>query len=202
MADTPRETYYGSTIPVHVEIRAAQVVLTQPEMHDLLGSAALIAVGECGCRKEAAVCDHPLEVCLALDGEARDEMEKHSWREISLDEALAVLDASHRAGLVHVAYRKGDGPITLVCSCCACACNPLRRLKGRDYHEEITESAYVARFDAAVCIGCGTCVARCPFGAFARGEEGLTVAFRAASCFGCGLCVSSCPTRAISFVRR
>jgi NAD-dependent dihydropyrimidine dehydrogenase PreA subunit len=193
--------YHGQTIPVHVEIDATQVVLAQPEMRELLGAAEIIAVGDCGCRRDAHVCDHPLDVCLAVDGEAREEIEKHAWHEISLSEALAVLERSHRAGLVHVAYRKGDAPVTLVCSCCTCACNPLRRLKGRDYREEITESAYVARFDAAACAGCGACVGRCPFEAFSWGS-GSSVSFDTKKCFGCGLCVTTCPSGAIAFTRR
>jgi Pyruvate/2-oxoacid:ferredoxin oxidoreductase delta subunit len=170
-------------------------------MRELLGAAEIIAVGDCGCRRDAHVCDHPLDVCLAVDGEAREEMEKHAWREISLSEALAVLERSHRAGLVHVAYRKGDEPVTLVCSCCTCACNPLRRLKGRDYREEIAESAYVARFDAAACVACGACVGRCPFEAFSW-SSGSSVSFDTRKCFGCGLCVSTCPSGAIGFARR
>jgi ferredoxin len=129
-------------------------------------------------------------------------MEKRAWRAVSLDEALAVLERSHRAGLVHVAYRKSGAPVTLVCSCCMCACNPLKRLKGRDYHEAITESAYVARFDASICMGCGACIERCPFGAFRRGDGTESVDFHAPACFGCGLCVSTCPSGAIMFARR
>jgi NAD-dependent dihydropyrimidine dehydrogenase PreA subunit len=188
-------------IPVHVELSSTQVVLAQPEMRDLLAGAEVIALGDCGCRRDAKVCDHPLDVCLAIDDEARDEMKKHAWRAIGLDEALTVLERSHRAGLVHVAYRKAGEPITMVCSCCTCACSPLRELKGRDYHDAVTESAYVAQFDASACAGCGRCVERCPFGAF--GWDGADrPAFRAPACFGCGLCVSTCPTRAIAFVAR
>lgn len=194
--------YLGQTIPVHVELGSTQVVLAQPEMRDLLAAAELIAVGECGCRRDARVCDHPLDVCLAVDDEARSEMEKHGWRAISLVEALSVLERSHRAGLVHVAYRKPDEPVTLICSCCACACGPLRRLKGRDYREEIAESAYVAHYDATACVGCGACVERCVFGAFRQGDAAASIEFRPASCFGCGLCVSTCPAGAIAFERR
>jgi ferredoxin len=193
-------TYYGQTIPVHVEIRATQVVLAQPEMRELLSSAALIAVGECGCRRDAKTCDHPLEVCLAVDDEAREEIAEHGWRALAIDEALRILETTHRAGLVHVAYRKRNEPITLICSCCTCACNPLRRLRGSGYREEITVSTYVAAFDPDACAGCGTCVERCPFGAFRRGGAGIE--FEESLCFGCGLCVSTCPAEAIEFVER
>lgn len=193
--------YHGRTIPVHVEIQSTQVVLTQPEMRDLLDQARIIALGDCGCRKEAAACDHPLDVCLALDDDARKEIGEHGWREIALGEALGVLERSHRAGLVHVAYSKPGEPVTMVCSCCPCGCNPLRRLQGRDYREVVTESAFVAHFDPSRCVGCGACVERCPFGAFSWGEADAVV-FRAGGCFGCGLCVSTCPSGAITLERR
>lgn len=204
MAEAERQSedkYYGTTVPVHVEIEATQVILAQPEMRDILAGAEVIALGDCGCRKEAKTCAHPLDVCLALDDDARDEIQKSAWREIGLDEAMRVLERSHRAGLVHVAYRKPDRPVTMVCSCCTCGCSPLRRLKGRDYREVVAESAFVAQFDPARCVGCGACVERCSFGAFAS-DDGGAVSFRAAGCFGCGLCVSTCPSGAISFVRR
>lgn len=196
---TPR--YHGQVIPLHVELASTQVVLAQPEMRDLLAGAEIIALGDCGCRRDAGVCEHPLDVCLAVDDEARGEMQRHAWREISLDEALRVLERSHRAGLVHIAYRKPGEPVTLICSCCTCACSPLRELKGRDYHEVVTESAYVAQFDALACAACGTCVERCPFGALSRGSGG-NVVFEAKRCFGCGLCVSTCPAGAIRLAAR
>lgn len=194
--------YRGWTLPVHLEIEALQVVLAQPEMRELLGAAEVIAVGDCGCRRDAAVCDHPLNVCLAIDDEARGEVAKNGWREISLDDALSVLERSHRAGLVHLAYRRGDAPIRFVCSCCTCACVHLKSLAGRNYADGITESAYVVRFDPGACVACGRCVERCPFAAVSRAVESGSVEFRAAACFGCGLCVTTCPTRALSLVPR
>ncbi len=203
MSDTQEVApqYQGLMIPVHVEIDATQVVLAQPEMRELLAAADVIATGDCGCRKDAAVCDHPLDVCLAINEEGREQVANHGWREIPLDDALAILERSHRAGLVHLAYRKDGAPVTLICSCCPCACFHLKALKGHDYHEGITESAYVVRYDAAACVGCGACVDRCVFEAF-RGGAADAVEFRAANCFGCGLCVSTCPAGAIAFVRR
>jgi electron transport complex protein RnfB len=196
--------YIGQTIPVHVTLSAREIVLAQPEMRALLENASLIAVGECGCRKEkgADACGRPLEVCLAVDDEARKEIATDGWREIALDDALAVLERSHRAGLVHLAYRKGDKDVTLVCSCCPCCCSHFLAVKGRDDHEAITEAAFVARLDTDACIGCGTCAERCAFGAFTWPADGERPEFRSTRCFGCGLCVSTCPSDAIAFVRR
>jgi len=198
----------GKTIPVHIEIQSKQVVLSQPEMRELLGAAERIAVGNCACREEEGKCENPLEVCLALDEEAQTKIASNGWRQITFDEAMDLLEETHALGLVHMAYRRtfAEEPtpreISFVCSCCSCCCWPLDGLRRFDYHDAITESTYVAVYDPSKCIGCGQCVARCPFGAFTPERDGDKVSFVDAKCFGCGLCVSSCPVSAIDFVRR
>jgi len=198
----------GKTIPVHIEIQSKQVVLSQPEMRELLDAAECIAVGNCACREEEARCENPLEVCIALDNEARGKIADQGWRRVSLEAAMDLLEETHALGLVHMAYRRTFAEeltpreISFVCSCCSCCCWPLNGLRRFDYHDAITESAYVAAYDESKCVGCSLCVGRCPFGAFTQGSDGEKVSFVEAKCFGCGLCVSSCPASAIALVRR
>jgi electron transport complex protein RnfB len=49
------------------------------------------------------------------------------------------------------------------------------------------------------CLGLGTCVRACPFGALSIGREGVAVVDRS-KCNGCGLCVRACPRGLISLV--
>jgi len=190
------------TIPVRVDIEAEQVVLNQPEMAELLGAAGRIAVGDCNCRKTIGNCDRPLEVCLGLDEEAQQNIDRNGWRAIGVAEALALLERTHRTGLVHLAFRRSDGRVNLVCSCCPCCCAFLGSLTHRTYRDALAASVHVAEHDAASCSACGACIDRCPFEAFSRESAKEPVAFDAGRCFGCGLCVSTCPSRAISFVAR
>jgi len=192
----------GVTIPVHVMIEAKQAVLAQPEMRELLSAAEVIAVGNCLCREEEGNCENPLDVCLALDEAATERIQDRSWRAISIEDALAILEETYELGLVHLAYRRGDGEINLVCSCCSCCCWPLNGLKQFDYHDGITESAFVVRFDRTKCVGCGVCVERCVFEAFELREEAERVTFDSDRCFGCGLCVGTCAGKAITFEER
>ena len=189
-------------IPVNVSIEADGVVLAQPEMEELLRGAELIAIGDCYCRKTAENCDRPLEVCLGLDEEAQSSIARDGWRAIGVGEALEILEQTHRAGLVHTAFRRSDGSVNLVCSCCSCCCEFLGSLTHLTYRDALTESAYVAKYDSDTCIKCGVCIGRCPFGAFSRESNQEPVAYDTARCFGCGLCVSTCPSGAITFIAR
>ncbi len=53
------------------------------------------------------------------------------------------------------------------------------------------------RYDPALCIGCGMCIAVCPHGVFA--EDGRVVRLaRWEACMECGACQLNCPTGAIA----
>lgn len=50
------------------------------------------------------------------------------------------------------------------------------------------------------CIGCGTCIAKCPQGALAFSPGGRSpVLIDRATCTLCGICVRECPTEALAF---
>ncbi|MHC6179480.1 RnfABCDGE type electron transport complex subunit B [Clostridium sp. JNZ X4-2] len=48
------------------------------------------------------------------------------------------------------------------------------------------------------CLGFGTCVKSCPFGAMAMGSKGLPI-IDMEKCTGCGTCASACPKQVIGF---
>jgi len=202
--------FTGLTIPVHIKLGSEQVILSQPEMQERLHRAEMIAVGNCLCREEEQNCSSLLESCLALNEEASRKISEHGWRAIDRTEAMALLDETYRQGLVHMAYRRAgaeDDPVDatavgFVCSCCSCCCKPLNGLRQFKYSDAITRSAYVATLDLGKCIGCGTCVGRCLFGAYTLPEGTSKASLDVDRCFGCGLCVETCPVRAIAFSSR
>ena len=202
--------FAGFTIPVHIELDSEQIVLSQPEMRELLSHAETIAVGHCICREQVAGCDSLPESCLALNDEAAVKISEHDWSEIALDDAMSLLDATYRQGLVHMAYRRTGAEDAqsqtadpqFVCSCCSCCCKPLNGLRQFKYSDAIARSAYIAMLDEKTCIACGTCIGRCIFGAYAHEEGASHVAYDEDRCFGCGLCIETCPTGAIRLVAR
>jgi len=188
------------TIPVNVSIELKEVVLAQPEMEEILGAARRIAVGACYCRTENGNCDRPKEVCLTLDADADRKIAEDAWQEIEAQDALQLLEATHRAGLVHLAFRNQAEEITAVCSCCSCCCEALGPLTKHTYKDGVVSSSHIATHNEETCVDCGLCIERCHFDAFTREEDGIL--FDPNQCFGCGLCVSTCPVGAIGFHTR
>ena len=191
------------TIPVDIGIEGTHRVYDFSEMKAILEGAQRIAVYDCGCKTEYENCDAPRNVCISLD-DSTDEMSESEWRgraEIDVEGALKVLQKSHDAGLVHLAYMiKGDEKPGLVCSCCPCCCHTLGSLVRSGSHAQILTSKCIAVNDSNKCVDCGKCVERCAFQA--RRMTGGELVYDQTKCFGCGLCVSTCPEEAIMLVSR
>jgi len=200
----------GVTIPVHIELESEQVVLSQHEMQEILSHAKTIAIGNCICREGERSCEHLVKSCLALDEEAETKVAEDGWKKIDLKAAMELLETTYKQGLVHMAYRRAsveggavrESDLGFVCSCCSCCCGPLNGLRQFKYSDAITRSAYRAQLDEEACVGCGTCVKRCLFGAYSLPEGSRTARLDVDRCFGCGLCVETCSVGAIAFVER
>lgn len=67
-------------------------------------------------------------------------------------------------------------------------------------HESITLDGLVAQVDPEICVGCGECVAVCPFQALELVGEGKARRARVvtAACKGCGICAGACPIGAVT----
>ena len=192
--------YSAQTIPVRVPLEAEQHVLVLEEAQRILHVADSVALGPCTCRQTEKRCDAPVDACLSLNTDPSELME--GFRPVTVDEALDALRRSHEAGLVHLAYHKDNGGIKEFCSCCACCCWFLTRMKASGNTRELHASGFVARREDARCVGCGRCVQRCPFDAWTAVENGGAPAFDPSACYGCGVCVSACPTGALSLEDR
>jgi Pyruvate/2-oxoacid:ferredoxin oxidoreductase delta subunit len=194
----------GTTIPVNVTIEAKQHVLSTENVKRILSQAHTISLVDCYCRLTYGHCDAPVNVCLDLDQVAERMIAEFGAREITFDQAVAVLERTHAAGLVHMAYGHGEfyepGTINSVCSCCTCCCGVLSGVLRFGMFPHLLTAHSIAVTDPSACIDCGDCVDRCQFGA--RDLRDSTLAFQPDMCFGCGLCVSTCPTYAIALVEK
>lgn len=191
------------TIPVNVAIKGEHKVLDLSKVMSLLKDADLIAISDCGCRRDRKNCDAPVDVCISLDEEAKAMLKdrRYNSRIATLQEAIDALRRSHEAGLVHMAYvMKGDDQPTVICSCCSCCCHTLSGLIRFGIAKHIVTADLISETDFTLCANCGACIERCQFGARKMIDGRLT--YNSEQCFGCGLCVSTCPQGAIKLGER
>ncbi|MBC7236786.1 MAG: 4Fe-4S dicluster domain-containing protein [Chloroflexi bacterium] len=190
-------------IPVGEAIPAEVEVLPYERATALIEGARSWAVRDCICRLQQRLvgkgCDRPLESCLvfaplsgAFDGSEVD-------RVLTKEEALQILFEAEAAGLVHTVgnYRRGT---FYICNCCTCCCGVLRRVAEFDEPAAIARAAFHAVVDVERCLGCGECLARCPFGALSLAEDVVAVDRR--RCVGCGQCTLACTAKALRLERR
>ena len=190
------------TVPVNVEIEAEQHVLNLGNVKQILSKARTISIMKCFCREKFGHCDAPVETCIDMNEVAERNIADGFAREITMDEALAVLEKTHEAGLVHLAIGHGEfyepGVINSVCSCCSCCCSILSGILRFGLAPQLLTSHAVSVTDISACDDCGVCVDRCQFGAREMVDGDLS--YDPDKCYGCGLCVSTCPTNAITLV--
>ena len=129
----------GITLPVNTEIKADQTVLNLDEAKQYLTKASKIALRDCTCRTARKHCSHSLDTCFALNGLAEFNIKNGISKEISLREAIGILERAHDEGLIHMAYvlikaraRIGRSTQFAVAAPAAVTCSQLH--SGSDWH--------------------------------------------------------------------
>lgn len=175
-----------------------ELILPQENFKLNLENRKRIIVGHCGCRKNWAVCDYPIETCFApsdgpLAASLLGQPGRTSIREVSLEEALAIVHRNEEAGLVH----------TGACFCCTCCCEILYSLTRAQRFDLLGSSRYRAVVDEDKCKGCQNCVERCPFNAIEMVKTATSKKLKASiiteNCMGCGVCIVGCKQRALTY---
>jgi NAD-dependent dihydropyrimidine dehydrogenase PreA subunit len=186
-----------SALDLSPNIKPEQV-LPEENFRLKLQNTKRLIVGHCGCRKNWAKCDHPVETCFApLQGHGAADLlgqpGRTGIREISLPEALDVLRRNEEAGLVN----------TGACFCCTCSCEILFSLKKANRFDLLGKSRYQAAVDQDKCIGCQDCLEKCPFEAVEMqkiaGSKKMKASINADKCMGCGVCIVGCQQRAMAY---
>ncbi len=176
--------------------QARQIILENPSS---------LAVGVCPCRSVAEnPCLGPdeMEVCMFVGdpGAAFIAEFNPSFRAITQEEAIKILEDCHERGFVHCAYFKKDFArrFVAICNCCSCCCLGMKswNLFGEDV-PILAPSGYVAEIGDD-CIGCGDCVGSCGFFALSMDEDNQVAVVDQSKCMGCGVCEDKCPSGAIS----
>jgi Pyruvate/2-oxoacid:ferredoxin oxidoreductase delta subunit len=188
---------FARIIPVETAVEAgSQEILDIDSARAMVRNAAVVAVTKCTCRLIAGKCTHTLEACLQIDNAARYTIDRGSGREVSKEEALAILKHSEEEGLVHVTINKAHAG-HFICNCCPCCCQslPVMIAWGAKINDP---SRFRAAIDPELCTACGACLERCVFHAIA--EENGNFLVNEERCMGCGVCHPSCPVDALSLI--
>lgn len=185
-------------IPIDAAIDGTSTIASYDKARAMVSKEKLAAVTTCICKKREGLlteeCSRPTEVCLSFNVAARMYVDTGKGREISISEALRVLDQAEENALVLMSTNSKD--IINICCCCSCCCALLHQLERYPRPAEMVRSAFVASVDSGLCKGCKVCIKRCQMDAVIEGEK--TVSVDRNRCIGCGLCVSTCKQTAMT----
>ncbi|MEE9497568.1 MAG: 4Fe-4S dicluster-binding protein [Desulfobacterales bacterium] len=190
-------------IPVEKEIQATHEALPYEKVSSIIETGKSFQVQDCICKKEQGLldnpCDRPLEVCMAIAPIEGVFDDSRNGRNLSKEEAYALIDKCEEDALVHLTWNVKNGHF-FICNCCGCCCGVLRSINEWGISNAVN-SYYLAEIDPEACAACGTCAdERCQVNAIAEGEDAYSVIKE--KCIGCGLCISTCPSEAIQMIRK
>ena len=194
------------TIPVNRSIPVERPVATYDQAQELLREArGPFVVLPCICRRSQEMRGKPCvkvtreETCLGFGDAAAMILRRGHGREITREEARAILEANQEDGLV-LQPENARKP-EFICSCCGCCCGMLSIQKRLPHPSDFWSSSYFAEAAADACAQCGTCVSRCQVNAVTLSGPGGEAVVNRDRCIGCGLCVTTCPAEALHLVR-
>ncbi len=195
------------TIPINASITPEHTVATYDQIRLLIESSeGPFVVLPCICRESRAiqgeVCKvtSRTETCFGMGSMAAMVLRRGHGREVSLEEALGVLQQNQDDGLV---LQPSNAQLAeFVCSCCGCCCGMLRMQKMLPHPIDFWTTSFQAEVNAGVCTGCGLCVKRCQVGAVVLKGSPKKGVIGKSRCIGCGLCVPTCPADAIRLIPR
>ena len=195
------------TIPVAKSIHPQHNVSTFDEVATLLQEAEEpFVINTCICRKKRTIegksCKKTdrRETCLAVGDMGRMALRSGQGREITRDEAIAIIEKNQKQGLV--LQPSNTEKAEYICSCCGCCCGMISVQKSLPKPLEYWATNFYARVDAEACESCGACEKRCQVGAVRVAGKNQPAVVNLDRCLGCGVCVPTCPTKSINLVKK
>ena len=196
-------------IPVEEEIEDVPVdkILPHEEASRIVDKYDDIALVHCYCRHEKDLLGHSCTVtderlnCFLLGKSAQFAIEHKFGHKISKNDAKAIINKASDEGLVHKAFHihlKPELDEEAICNCCKCCCG-IFSLFWRGISPYHCYTSYLAEVEEDLCVGCGTCVEKCPMEAIDLVDDIAVI--NNSRCIGCGVCVHHCPEEAMKLER-
>ena len=118
-------------IPIQSSIDGDSHSVGFEEVATILNKASRFAVADCTCRRSRRLlgegCGHlEQDMCIQLDHGAEYYIRTGRAREISREEAFAIIRKAEENGLMHSIPNIDQGVTHAICNCCACSCYSMR----------------------------------------------------------------------------
>ena len=163
-------------VPIESAIKDIPGVSDFEKISYYLNKYDRFCVSDCSCRASRSSigdgCGHLAEdMCIQMGVGAEHYIRSGRAREISREEALAIIKRAEENGLMHdMVNIEQAGESAAICNCCACACFGLR--VGLMYGaRDAIRSNFTAEVDESKCVACGQCVEVCPGNALKLGQR-------------------------------
>jgi len=181
-----------------------ELVLPLVKVNDIINKFDTIGISYCYCRHRKDLLDEPCKIdaprqnCISFGRTAKFAIDHDFAKPISKGEAKEIIKEAEDLGLVHKAFHiRGDPNLEelAICNCCKCCCGNF----GSFYSGAAptsTLTSYISKIDPEICIGCGTCVEKCPMESIDL-EDSFAI-INNKRCIGCGICAHQCPEQAIT----
>lgn len=192
-------------VPLGKEVVKDEALLPEDDIFAKLKTHRRFCVSPCACIQAvrdtlgADNCQHPEGVCLQTDAMADFYLDDlNLGKEISEEQAEAILRKSIDRGLcIQTTYAKDN---EIICQCNVCHCGILPALKNWPGDAAGAVTNYVIEHDRDACVQCGTCAEVCTMKVIEIADEGYPQI--TGSCIGCGQCVRNCTGDARILVRK
>ena len=192
------------TIPIEKSLTPEHYISTYDELKELIMNARKISVMNCVCRQGKDLIDKPCkatdmrELCFVFNDSVQHIIDNNWGRVISKDEALEILTRIQGEGLILQPGNAQDP--NFLCCCCSCCCDLITNMKKLESPWELIHSNYYAEVEYESCVGCLSCLDRCPMEALDQIDDAVQVTKNL--CIGCGNCVVVCPEQAITLKKK
>jgi len=162
-------------IPIQSSIDGNSHSADYEEISTILERSTRFAVADCSCRRSRRLlgegCGHlEHEICIHLNKGAEYYVRTGKGREITRDEAYAIIRKAEENGLMHSVPNIDEGETHAICNCCGCGCYAMRNAAMFNA-PDMVRSNYVAVTDSTKCVACGQCVEHCPINAVRLGQK-------------------------------
>ncbi|MDP2777192.1 MAG: hypothetical protein Q8O48_06090, partial [Anaerolineales bacterium] len=141
---------FHRVIPVYETVRNSMEVRPFESASEIVNAMGSWGVLDCICRKQKALigegCEHPLDVCMAMNPKPNAFDKNSVIRALTHDEAMGTLRRAAEAGLVHSVSNSTEG-MYYICNCCTCSCGILRGMAELGIANVVARSAFVNQID-------------------------------------------------------